>query len=314
MEPALKWNDNQLAAEFAILDYVRSASLQYRYRIGGDWIFLGTISQLQLPRLQPGSYQLQIQYRYPNGPWMDNEIVYRFSVQAPFWQQAWFYILVTILTLAPFVIYAWRKYREQQKIAKIRWQLARDLHDDVGSTLSSISIYSSVLQNRLKNESDLAIVNEIREKAGAITQEMADIVWAIQPDNESLINFIQRFRAFAVPLLESRNIRLEWEGSANTDIQLSMIQRRNLYLVCKEALNNCIKHADARLFRFSYLVKRGCMEISLQDDGTGFDLEFLKRTSGLMNMQSRMQEIGGTFQIKTSPGRGTRIQLQIDLK
>lgn len=314
IEPALKWNDNQLAAEFAVLDYVRSTSLQYRYRIGGDWIFLGNISQLLLPRLQPGSYRLQLQYRYPNGPWMNNEIVYRFSVEAPFWQQAWFYIFSTILALAPFVIYFWRKYREQQKIAKIRWQLARDLHDDVGSTLSSIVVYSSVLQNRIKNESDVAILNEIREKAGAITQEMADIVWAIQPDNESLLNFLQRFREFAVPLLESRNIRIEWEGSIDTGVQLSMIQRRNLYLVCKEALNNCIKHADAHKFRFSYFVKRGSMEINLQDDGKGFDAESLERTNGLMNMQSRMQEIGGTFQINTSPGMGTRIKLQMALK
>lgn len=313
-ELALKWNDNQLAVEFAVLDYVHSSSIQYRYRIGGNWIFLDNVSQLMLPRLQPGSYQLQIQYRYPNGRWMTNEIVYPFSVGAPFWERAWFYIIATLLALAPFIIYAWRKYREQQKISKIRWQLARDLHDDVGSTLSSIGIYSSVLQNRLKNATDLAILNEIREKAGAITQEMADIVWAIQPDNEGLINFIQRFRAFAVPLLESRNIRLLWEGSANTAVQLSMIQRRNLYLVCKEALNNCIKHANAKSFHFSYSVERGCMRINLQDDGRGFETDHLERSSGLRNMQSRMQEIGGTLQLQTSPGMGTLIQLQITLK
>ncbi|MFN4316312.1 MAG: histidine kinase [Chitinophagaceae bacterium] len=309
-QAVLAWNDNQLQFEFAALDYLLAPSLQYRYRIGDNWIYLGNNSQLLLPRLQPGSYRLELQYRHPNGTWMEPGLSYQFRIKTPIWQQGWLYVLATLLILLPVFIYRWRKNREQKKIAKIRWQLARDLHDDVGSTLSSIGIYSSVLAGRLEGTKDVELLNEIRSKAGNSIQEMADIVWAIQPENDRLTNFVQRFRAYAVPLLESKGIDIVWtDSTSRNDVQLTMLQRRNLYLVCKEALNNSLKYANATRFVFETSIDKRSLQIKLADNGVGFDESAIDRRNGIDNMRHRMKEMGGQFILRSQPGHGCLIQL-----
>jgi signal transduction histidine kinase len=190
--------------------------------------------------------------------------------------------------------------------------LSRDLHDDVGSTLSSIGIYSSVLANRLKDEKELTILQDIREKASGTIQEMADIVWAIQPENDKLLNFLQRFRSYAIPLLENSGIKIEWNDQAAAHaLSLPMLQRRNLYLVCKEALTNTLKYAGATKFRFDCYTEGNQLLIRIEDDGKGFSESELNRQNGLFNMRQRISEIGGQIQIQSEPGAGTRIQIKL---
>lgn len=308
----LNWNENELDLEFAALDYLRAPMIQYRYSLGGNWNYLGNEGRIFLPSLKPGRYQLQVAYRQPNGDWTEQPLQFNFQIRAPFWNRPWFIILATLLALSPFLIWWWRKNQEQRKIAQIRWQLSRDLHDDVGSTLSSIGIYSSVLANRLKDEKELSILQDIREKASGTIQEMADIVWAIQPENDKLHNFLQRFRSYAIPLLENSGIRIEWnDQSAAHALTLPMLQRRNLFLVCKEALTNTLKYAEAKMFRFDCYTEGSRLLIHIEDDGKGFLEAGLKRQNGLSNMRQRIREIGGQILIQSRPGEGTRIEIRL---
>jgi ligand-binding sensor domain-containing protein/two-component sensor histidine kinase len=308
----LDWTENELDLEFAALDYMRAPMIQYRYSLGGDWNYLGNEGRIFLPSLKPGSYQLAVAYRQPNGDWTEQPLQFAFQIRAPFWSRPWFIILATLLCLSPMLIWWWRKNQEQRKIAQIRWQLSRDLHDDVGSTLSSIGIYSSVLANRLKDEKELTILQDIREKASGTIQEMADIVWAIQPENDKLHNFLQRFRSYAIPLLENSGIKIEWNDQAATHaLSLPMLQRRNLYLVCKEALTNTLKYAGATKFRFDCYTEGNQLLIRIEDDGKGFSESELNRQNGLSNMRQRISEIGGQIQIKSEPGAGTHIQIKL---
>ena len=223
---------------------------------------------------------------------------------------------VLLLLLLALIAYSMHRLRLHRYFAveKIRNRVARDLHDDIGSTLSSIAVYSSVLENRLQQEKEKSIVTEIKEKATDSIQNMSDIVWAIQPENDSLQDFVQRFKAWAIPLLESRNIAFVIQhDTGHATVSLNMLQRRNLYLVCKEALNNCIKYAQASKIEFTYRITGRTLQISLQDNGIGFDELQLARRNGLLNMKHRMEELKGTLIIETAPGSGCRITASLPL-
>jgi ligand-binding sensor domain-containing protein/two-component sensor histidine kinase len=305
---SLSWKNNSLRVEFAALDYIHAGSMQYRYRLNGkkdDWITAGNSNNAIFANLQSGSYLLEVQYRHPNGNWQPKSLIYRFVIHSPFWQQWWFITLLLLVILIPVFIILRREYLSRKQIERIRWQLSRDLHDDVGSTLSSIAVYSSVLENRLHQEKEKSIVTEIKEKATDSIQNMSDIVWAIQPENDSLQDFVQRFKAWALPLLESRNIQFMMHSDASdAGVSLNMLQRRNLYLVCKEAMNNCIKYAQASKIEFTYRITGRTLQISLQDNGIGFNEQLLTRRNGLLNMKHRMEELNGTFSINTTTGNG----------
>ena len=214
------------------------------------------------------------------------------------------------------VIWIWYKRNQQakKKIEALRWQLSRDLHDDIGATLSSISVYSAVLENRITDENNRHVVEEIKEKAISTIQNMSDIIWAIQPGSDQVNDFMQRFQTNALPLLESKNMRFFQKGNtADATLRLSILQRRNLFLVCKEALNNCIKYAAASFFSIELIQTKHELKITLMDDGIGFDEAHLTRKNGILNIQHRIQELQGLISIKTTPGQGCRMDISIPL-
>lgn len=198
---------------------------------------------------------------------------------------------------------------------QLRWQLSRDLHDDIGSTLSSIGIYSTLLESRVKDEKGKSIVQEIRQHTRDMVQNMSDIVWAIQPHNGDAEPLIRRFIKYADPILSSGNIRLDAEGALScVSVELSMLQKRNIFLILKEAMNNCLKHGRATVFTLTCAVSKNQLSIEVGDNGIGFDSSTLSRKNGLINMSERIKELRGTIQVDTAPGAGCRIRLTIPLQ
>lgn len=305
---SVSWRNNSFSVEFAALDYIHAGSMQYRYKLNGrkdDWIGAGNSNNAIFANLKPGKYLLEVQYRHPNGNWEPKKLSYSFVIQSPFWQQWWFVLLLVFIVVIPVFIILRREYATRKKIEHIRWQLSRDLHDDIGSTLSSIAVYSSVLENRLWQDKEKAIVAEIKERATDSIQNMSDIVWAIQPEDDSLRDFVQRFKTWAIPLLESRKIQfIVHNEAADATVSLNMLQRRNLYLVCKEALNNSMKYSQATRVEITCRVTNHTLQIRLMDNGIGFDEKKLTRRNGLQNMKHRMKELKGVFSIDTAPGNG----------
>lgn len=315
---AIAWNKMPLSFSFAALDYAMAANLQYRYRLrplDTEWIPAGNNNQIILSALRSGRYTLEVQYRQPNSSWQEDKTLYlRLRITPPFWQQTWFILLMAAGVIAG--VWFWYKKHQQakKKIETLRWQLSRDLHDDIGATLSSISVYSAVLENRITDDRNRHIVEEIKEKATSTIQNMSDIIWAIQPGTDQLSDFVQRFQTYAMPLLESKNIRFLQKGNtADTTLRLSILQRRNLFLVCKEALNNCIKYAAASSFSMEIMQSKNELRMVLADDGVGFDEGVLTRKNGILNMQHRIGELQGTIFLKTAPGRGCSIDIAVPL-
>jgi signal transduction histidine kinase len=213
-----------------------------------------------------------------------------------------------------------------------RNRIARDLHDDLASTLSSTAIYSSILRRSLKNISDehKELLEKINKLLLEASESITDIVWAVSPLHDKLENLIVRIRVFIADNCKANGINL----TANIDltkssINISDLVKRNIYLIFKEAMNNIIKHAGASNVEFSALLQNDSLSLTLKDDGNGFDLHKIVGCGeniisdkpalailsghGIRNISERAKEITADLNIQTSPGNGTIISLKLKL-
>lgn len=222
-----------------------------------------------------------------------------------------FIICMALLCVLFFFIY--RNYRARQllKMETLRSKIASDLHDDIGSTLSSISIFSQMARHESKEI--VPMLEQIGEYSRKMLESMADIVWTINPENDNFEKIILRMRSFAFEMLGAKNIDFDFnaEESLNT-LKLKMEVRKNLFLIFKEATNNLVKYAEADQASFSITSSKNILTVLIRDNGKGFDLNKQLFGNGLKNMKNRALEIGAQFLIESEPGKGTTIQLLIN--
>ena len=223
-------------------------------------------------------------------------------------------LLLLVLAAVSFNRFQLKKKLEQQKALQgIRNDIARDLHDEIGSTLTSINILSTVSQKNIdKNKEKTAIsLQQITEQSQQMQQAMSDIVWAIRPDNDKMENMVIRMREFVSHTLESKEIGLAFDVDKNILPQtLSMEQRRDFFLIFKEAVNNAAKYSQAKKVSIDLKRQNGYMQLSVSDDGKGFETNRITSSNGIKNMKERASSLHGTLQVFSEPGSGTTIQLQ----
>lgn len=198
-----------------------------------------------------------------------------------------------------------RKIREQQRIIEQqkaveeeRARISKDMHDDIGSGLSNIAIMSELLKNKIINDAELIKnVNRISNTAGDLVDSMSQIVWAMNPQNDTLENLMAYIREFTLDYFDGLDINciIDFPDEIK-HIKLSQQQRRNIFLIVKETLNNTLKYAEAA----NVFIKFKCLEdscmIEICDDGKGFDITTTHRFgNGLINMKKRMDDIGGKY-------------------
>lgn len=215
-----------------------------------------------------------------------------------------------LLATLSFFIYNYYITRQKLKLQMLRNKIASDLHDDVGSTLSSISIFSEMAKQQSKEV--IPLLDTIGESSTKMLDAMADIVWTINPENDQFEKILMRMRNFAYALLGAKNIDYEFDANESIhDLKLSMEVRRNLYLIFKEATNNIAKYADASQAMFSITGNKDQLTMLIRDNGKGFDPEKKTEGNGLKNMRKRAGEIGAQLLINSAPGQGTLIELKI---
>jgi two-component system, NarL family, sensor histidine kinase UhpB len=223
-------------------------------------------------------------------------------------------ILILILAGVLFNRFQLKKKLEQQQILQnVRNNIAKDLHDEIGSTLTSINILSKVSKKHLAGdiEKSSAILENITEQSQNMQQAMSDIVWAIRPDNDLFENMLVRMREYVSHTLEQKSIETSFEVSANIMQQpLVMEQRHDLFLIFKEAVNNAAKYSKAQSVNIQLARSNGHIRMTITDDGVGFDTSHISSSNGLRNMKERAIALNGELTIQSSPGRGTNIGLE----
>lgn len=192
-----------------------------------------------------------------------------------------------------------------------RLRIARDLHDEMGSTLSSISILSEAALRGLQQDIDRARLSTIGNRARQMMETMSDIVWSVNPQNDSMENVLLRMKEFAVEVLEPQEIALHFEADeAVKNLNQPMEQRKDFYLLFKEAVNNAAKYSDASDVWVTVQADGGRLSLEVRDNGKGFDPALVKRGNGLWNMERRAERMGGNFLLKSTVGEGTTVQVR----
>jgi signal transduction histidine kinase len=229
------------------------------------------------------------------------------------WAVAGTLLFITLVTIGLFRLRVARVRREYA----LRDRIAMDLHDEVGSTLSGINLTANVARKRLDSDTDQAseLLDEIAEHTSNTMDAMHDIVWAINARYDDLDSMVARMREHAARVCEVKDIQLRFTADERASkVRLNMVQRRNTYLVFKEALNNALKYAQCTQIEVD-LRMDGQLVLTIKDNGRGFIREVAEGTlggshNGLRNMHKRAHEIGGQVEITTAPRQGTQIRFR----
>jgi len=279
--------------------------------------------------LAPGEYQLHVRACNADGVWNDTGASLAFMVLPHFWETWWFKIVALFFSIAAIATIALvslrRRYHQsmerlkrQHEIERERARIARDLHDDLGTSLTQIIMLSS-LANRTQTQPEKA--RQLIEQVGGRSKEMVtaldEIVWAVNPKNDSLVGLVRYLGHFAEELLQPANIACRLNIPPNLPTHpLSAEIRHNLFLAFKEALNNSVRHSGTALIRLSVTLKPDEVIVQVIDEGKGFNPETTGAShqgNGLVNIQKRMEQIGGSAQVQSVVGQGTTVSLHLPL-
>ena len=315
----LQPHENTLVVEYAALDYSRPEKIQYAYRIEQDgadsqWKFTSQRS-LTFTNLAPGNYMLHLKVGGPNGMMSKEELTLEIIVLPKFYETWWFWGLVLVVISGILYLFYTVRKEEQSRIEKMRDRIAMDLHDDMGSTLSSIRIFSDVVKRQVGEEAQSApLLDKISNNAAKLSENMQDIIWTIKQDNDKLEDLVTRIREFGLKLCDARDIefKVHISDSFRTS-RLNLEQRRNLYLIFKESLNNAIKYSGCDIIQLFISQQGRHLKMVIQDNGKGFRETEIKKGNGLNNIYKRAKEIKGNATIESGNGKGTRVDVLIRL-
>lgn len=319
-EISITYACNNLSFSFAGADYSRKQSLQYRYRLSSfdhGWNYAGTGNEATYTNLDPGDYTFEAQASSEGGIWGKKSDALVVHV-LPLWWQTWYFRFAGFIAGA-FVVYALyrNQLRQAVEIEQVRNSIARDLHDEIGSALSTISIYSSIAQQQSSHPeaNPFLLIRKINENATQVMEAMNDIVWSINTRNDTFGNIFSRMQEHAVQLLEAKGYTPHFDFEEGLVLRnFGPQQRKNLYLIYKEALNNIVKYAGGRNVWIQVRDRHSRLRLNIRDDGNGFDTDATRSGNGLINMQSRAASLGGEITIASGAGMGTEIIVSVPYK
>lgn len=317
---------NKLYIEFTGINYEKAAQNQYAVLLEGidkDWVITSR-DFASYANLGHGNYKFRVKASDYAGNWSD-EYVMDINILPPFWL-TWWFISIAVLVLGSifFLVVRYisqRNLRErilllekEQAVEKERTRIASDMHDDLGSGLTKIAILSEVAKKQLAEpEKAVRQLENISSSSRELVDNLQDIIWVLNPRNDSLDNLAAYIREYALKFFEPLNVQLFFEYPVNIPaMKLSEEMRRNIFLVMKETFNNIAKHAQGRNIKVKLIAGENNVEIVVCDDGKGFEASRIPAFSnGLNNMNNRMKQIGGLYEFNSQPGKGTTTRLVV---
>jgi signal transduction histidine kinase len=345
----LNYKQNIFSFTFSTTDYANSSEIKYLVMLenyDNAWRDIGTEHKAYFFNVTPGNYIFHVKAINPNGIWTEKSI--SIIISPPWWSTWWFRITAVVFAIT--VLYSvirWRlkeKFRlqleqsekERQlamlnqktseleaqalraemdqvlKLQQMRTRIASDLHDDIGSTLTSISYYSELVKMQLK-EDDASLkpmLDKIGGSARTTINAMSDIVWIINPKNDTTENLVSRMKHYAAEMLGERNIQYTFDTNEEMKkLELNMQHRKNLYLIYKEAVHNAVKYSACSNIEIDFTATDHTISLSIHDNGKGFDTQNASDGNGLVNMKKRAEEISAHFEVCAAQAKGTHIKL-----
>jgi ligand-binding sensor domain-containing protein/signal transduction histidine kinase len=338
-------NRNNLLIDFVSPSSSFASTIRYKYRLDGadtDWSPLTDRRSINYANLSPGSYRFMVQAVNADGMASSEPATLSFTILPPIWLRWWFIALTGLVAgLLMYVLVRIRIARRREKrfaeaalqqsreerlleLEQVRRRIATDLHDDVGSSLTQISLLSEVVRQSVEGgvgsngqasavSRPLSLISQISQE---LVESMSDIVWAINPNKDTLKDLSQRMRHFASDVLTARHIDLRFrtpDEETEQSIKVGANLRREVYLLFKEAVNNLVKHSKCMNAEIEFRVEVDTLFLRVSDDGCGFDVSQESQGNGLQSMSERSRGLGGDLEIETRKGAGTSLSLMIPL-
>ncbi|MBX7044943.1 MAG: hypothetical protein K1X86_03820 [Ignavibacteria bacterium] len=323
----LDYSQNNFEIDFALMDFNNPAGNQYEYKLEGadkEWILSGNKSSVFYSSLNPGKYELKIRGVNYDGV-RSNDKSLMLTISPPFWRTFWFYLIAAcaIFVLA-FALYSYRLKKnirlaleleraKEEEREKWREQASIDYHDELGHKLTRISMYSRRALKKMNGHADElgSDINNIIETSNSLRMSARDLIWSLNPSEDSLYDFITRINLFADELFDNsgmayhkcKNIS-EWKN-----IEMKMEVKRQLLFILKEGMNNALKYSGANNVRLELFKQNDSLSLILTDDGTGFEYPSEYSGYGLLNMKKRSTKAGFGLQIESSFNKGTKIEV-----
>lgn len=315
----LNSHQNSFSISFSALSFILRDKLTYYYKMVGidqDWIKADRNNTVNYSYLRPGNYIFQIYCEDNDGNRSNNISSMQIYIRPPFWRTGWFISL--LLTIVALIAYTMHRLRLNKliEVENIRTRVARDLHDDMGSTLSTINILSSMAKARLADNIKTGeYLNKISDNSQRMMEAMDDIVWSIKPSNDNMQKIVARMREFATNVCEAKDIELSFKTSEIVnEVKLNMEARRDFFLIFKEAINNAAKYSKCSSITIELSVNGKKLNLAIIDNGVGFDTATTDNGNGLGNMKKRSDALNGVLIINSGINEGTNIQLQIPVQ
>ncbi len=319
--PDLKTEDNHIGIEFVGLSLASGDILQYQYKLEGvdaEWGAPTLQRSINYASLAPGEYRFLVRAINADGVMSAEAASLRFTILRPLWQ-SWWVLALSAATLG-LLMYGAYRYRVARvvQMERVRLRIASDLHDDVGANLSLIAGVSEMLEQQNaapQLQPQLALIaNAARRSMDA----MSDIVWMINPHKDQLRDLLQRLRHFAGETLTPRHIDVKFVlPDAETDLPITSESRREIFLICKEAINNIARHAACTEAEIALTLNGVMLTLRVRDNGQGFDPAATHDNGnggqGLLSMRSRAERLGGELIVTSQPGSGTEVVLRARL-
>lgn len=304
--------DNYLQFEFAGLEFTEPKENNYKYKLEGFdkyWRHSGTRNTAIYTNLDPGKYILKILASNNDGLWNEKGTSLTIIVDPPFYMTWWARLLM--VTFIAGILYALFRIRLKRllEIEKLRLKIASDLHDEVGATLTSLSIQSQLLpfdKEESKQTTRLKVIDGLCRK---VISTMSDIVWSIDSRNDPINNLANRMKNLSFNLLNDEHTNVLFDVDIEEyNKKLPLDIRQNLYLIFKEALNNAVKYSDASEIKISLTAKNNIVLI-ISDNGKGLPEDYKTKGNGVRNMEMRAKQMNGKLEIKS--GKGVSITLSL---
>jgi len=311
-------DQRRLEFTFTALSLTKPETICFRYRLrplDKDWIDAGTLRTATYAQIMPGRYQFEVSACNAEGAWSNTAVMMDLTVEPYWWETSWFRVFGPLAAagLLGWGVFSGVQRHHRHQIERLemlratereRARIARDLHDEIGGSLTKIGKLAVGLP-------DPAIAETTREVVLAMDQ----VVWTVNPRNDSLDSLATYLVHYTEEFLRAAGIVCELDiPLILPDVILASDMRHNLFLTVKEALNNAVKHGAPQRVRLGLTVDRGLLTLTVQDYGCGFcPATATVGADGLGNMRDRLAAIGGELQILSTPSQGTTITMQVSL-
>jgi signal transduction histidine kinase/streptogramin lyase len=323
--------------QFTALSFAAPEKVRFRYRLDGvetEWVETQSPRKAYYSHISPGDYRFRVLACNNDGVWNEPGAMLAFTVLPEFWQTWWFRISGGVMTALAGGGIVWldarrrmrrklERLERQQAVERERARIARDIHDDLGAGLTRVSLLSeSVSPEEVSPPRAAEVLGSIFLATREMTQAMDEIVWAVNPQHDTLDSLATYLGKFAQDFLEGTGLRCRLDMSVQLpNWRLEAEVRHNLFLAFKESLNNVLRHAGATEVRISLTTSTHAFIIIIEDNGRGLTKDSTRNSpslsgpltggDGLANMHHRLQQIGGQCIIQSASGQGTRVEFQV---